>query len=228
MKAIILAAGEGKRMRPLTFLKPKPMIEVAGAPLLVHIIRSLPSEITELILVIGYRGEMVKNYFGDEFEGRKVTYVWQEKALGTGHALLLCKDLMKPGERFMFMIGDDLHSPRALKNLAQKDLAMLVHEHPNPKEFGVVEVNDKNEIISFEEKPEHPKSNLVSPAVFVLDTRIFDYPMTMHAKGEYFAVDQIAQMMKDHKFVVERSDFWLPIGYPEDLQKAEEYLRESH
>lgn len=103
---------------------------------------------------------------------------------------------------------------------------MLVHEHPNPKEFGVVEVNDKNEIISFEEKPEVPKSNLVSPAVFVLDTRIFNYPMKMHPKGEYFAVDQISQMMKDDKFVVERSDFWLPIGYPEDLKKAEKYLKE--
>lgn len=212
-------------MRPLTFEKPKPMIEVAGKPLLAHIIRSLPSEITELILVIGYKGEMVRAYFGDAYEGRSVTYVWQAKALGTGHALMLCKDLLKPGERFLFMIGDDLHSSKALKNLAGQKLAMLVHEHPNPKEFGVVEVNEKNEIISFEEKPEHPKSNLVSPAVFVLDTRIFDYPMKMHAKGEYFAVDQISQMMKDHKFVVERSDFWLPIGYPEDLKKAEEALK---
>ncbi len=224
MKAIILAAGEGKRMRPLTLETPKPMVEILGKPLLHHIVDALPDVITELIFVVGYKAEQIKAYFGSEFEGRKVTYVRQDKPLGTGHALLLCKDLIGPTEKFLFMIGDDLHSPESIKRLVKLDLGMLVHEHPNPKEFGVVEVNGKGEVISFEEKPDVPKSNLVSPAVFVLDGRIFKYPMSLHEKGEYFAVDQINQMMKEHKFIVEHSSFWHPIGYPHDIDAAEALL----
>ncbi len=224
MQAIILVAGEGKRMRPLTLVKPKPMLEVLGKPILVHIIESLPPEVDEVILIVGYKQEIIRNYFKDSFAGKKIVYVHQEKQLGTGQALELCKELIRPGERFLFMIGDDLHSRTAIRNLLRHELAMLVHEHADPKRFGVVEVNDKGEVVSFEEKPEKPKSNLVSPAVFVLDDRIFKYPKKLHRTGEYFAVDQIAQMMKHVKFIVEKSDFWHPIGYPEDINSAEERL----
>lgn len=224
MQAIILVAGEGKRMRPLTLVKPKPMLEVLGKPILVHIIEALPSQVDEIILVVGYKQEMVRAYFGDSFAGKKIVYVFQDKQLGTGHALELCRDLIRPGERFLFMIGDDLHSKTAIANLLKHDLSMLVHEHANPSRFGVVEVNDKGEVVSFIEKPKNPKSNLVSPAVFVLDDRIFKYPKKLHEAGEYFAVDQISQMMKDEKFVVEKSDFWHPIGYPQDIDSAEMLL----
>src|SRR3989344_8985294 len=110
MKAIILAAGEGKRMRPLTLTKPKPMLEVLDKPLLHWIIDSLPEEITEIILVIGYKGDQIKKYFGNSFGGRKITYIEQKEQLGTAHALKLVKPILKNGERFIFMYADDLHS----------------------------------------------------------------------------------------------------------------------
>ena len=174
MKAVILAAGKGTRMRPLTLETPKPMIEVLGQPLLHHIIDSLPGKITEVILVVGYKQEKIKEYFGEEFEGKRLTYVTQEERKGTGHALGLCKDLFNEGERFLLMVGDDLHSPEALEKLVAHPLALLVHEHEEPSRFGVIEADENNKALSFIEKPENPTSNLVWPGVAVLDTRVFN------------------------------------------------------
>lgn len=227
MKAIILAAGEGKRMRPLTLVRPKPMIEVLGKPLLHHIIDSLPSEITELIIVIGYKGGAIKAYFGDQFEGRSVKYIVQEKQLGNAHALGLCRDLLKPSERFLFLFADDLHSPQAIKRLLQKDIGMLVQEHSDPKRFGVVETDASGRVISIEEKPKQPKTNLVAVGVYVLDTRIFDYQASLHESGEYYMTDQISQLVTEHKFVIEKTEFWHPVGYPHDIDAAEKLLNKE-
>jgi NDP-sugar pyrophosphorylase family protein len=227
MKAIILAAGEGKRMRPLTLEAPKPMIEVLGKPLLHWIIGSLPEEITELVIVVGYKGDQIKKYFGKKFEGRPVTYVTQEKAMGTGHALHLCKDLIKSGEKFLFMFADDLHSPEAIKKLVRGGLGVLVQEHPEPKRFGVFEVDASNRIVSIEEKPEHPKSKLVSVGVYVFDSHFFEYPMPLSARGEYEYIEPLLAMIKDFPVTVEKTDFWHPIGYPHDIDMAERLLGEQ-
>jgi NDP-sugar pyrophosphorylase family protein len=224
MKAIILAAGEGKRMRPLTLETVKPMIEILGKPILHHLIDSLPKEITELIIVIGYKGEQIRAYFGDSFEGRKINYVSQEKPLGTGHALMLCKDFILPGEKFLFMLGDDLHSSAALKKILNHEHAVLVHTHAEPHRFGVIQVDSQNRVIGFEETPLEPKSNLVSLGVFVLTDKVFSYPMTLSRTGEYWSTDQIRAMMNDVIFLAEPSDFWLPIGRPSDLEVGEKAL----
>lgn len=227
MKAILLAAGEGKRMRPLTLETPKPMIDVLGKPLLHHLIDGLPAEITELIMVIGYKGDQIKKYFGAKFEGRPVTYVVQKKQIGNADALELCKPFLKKGERFLFMFTDDLHSPKAIKALLKHDIGTLVQEHSDPSRFGVFEVDKNNRVISMEEKPKKPKSNLVAVGVYVLDTRIFDYKVRQSVNGEYFMTDQIDQLIKEHKFVIEKTDFWHPIGYPHDIDAAEKILSKS-
>lgn len=225
MKAVILAAGEGKRLRPLTLLTPKPMIEVLGRPLLHHIIDSLPKEITELIIVIGYKGEEIRNYFGDVFEGKRVTYIIQPKQLGNADALALCKPYLAAGERFLFMFADDLHSPAALKKLLRHELGALVKEHPDPSRFGVVEVDGKDRVISVVEKPKDPKSNLVLTGVYVLDDRIFHYTPSLHESGEYYMTDQVNQLIREHRFVIERTDFWFPVSTPADIARAEEVVR---
>jgi len=138
MKAIILAAGEGKRMRPLTLTRPKPMVSILGKPLLHHIIDSLPAEITELVIVVGYKAEAIQKYFGANFEGKKIHYAHQERALGNAHALFLCKPYIKKGEKFLAMFADDLHSPAAIAKLIKRDWGLLVAEHPEPRKFGVV------------------------------------------------------------------------------------------
>src|SRR3989344_4229672 len=109
MKTIILAAGEGVRMKPLTNNTPKPMLKVSGKPILEHILNDLPEKVDEIILVVGYLKEQIINYFGDRFGRFKMNYVIQNGKLGTYHALELCKNLINEKEKFLLLYADDLH-----------------------------------------------------------------------------------------------------------------------
>lgn len=226
MKAVILAAGEGIRMRPLTYDKPKPMIEVLGQPLLRHILKSLPEEINEIILVIGYLGDQIKKYFGEKFGRFKIVYVHQAEKLGTAHALWMCRKYLKE-ERFLMLYADDLQSKNDIKKCMTHPLAILVKEVKDPRRFGVI-VADKNmRVLDLVEKPEFPVSRLASTGVKVLDKRIFNYPARKHENSEYYITDSLAQLAKNHTVIAVKANFWLPIGYPEDLKKAEDVLRDQ-
>lgn len=227
MQCIILAAGEGVRMRPLTNDKPKPMILVAGKPILEHVLNALPDSVNEIILVVGYLQDKIREHFGAEYNGRKITYVTQEVKLGTYHGLKICEPFLRKGERFMMLFADDLHGPGGLRKLAELGQpALLVAESSNPGRFGVVEVHPDQSIRSVEEKPEQPKTNLVSTGAKMLDHRIFDYPAGRHSNGEYYLTDSLAQMLAaGHKIMTVKADFWLAIGYPEDIAKAEKALK---
>lgn len=228
MKAIILAAGVGKRLRPLTNDKPKPMVLVSGKPILHHIWNMLPKEITEVVLVVGYKAEKIREYFGDEFGGRKVRYVAQEQPLGTGAALMLCKNFIADGEKFLFLYADDLHSKKSIAKLLKHDCALLVYKHADPSRFGVVETAPDGKIVSLEEKPEKPKSNLVSVGVYVLPSRIFNYAASPNVNGEIYATDMVNGLIADTPVYAVQSDFWHPIGYPEDITAAEQILHQRH
>ncbi len=128
MQAVILAGGEGKRMQPLTFDRPKPLIEVAGKPILEHIIDALPEEIDEVIIVIGYKGEMIRERLGDSYGGRAIKYVHQWMQAGTAHALSIARPLLKGP--FLFMYGDDIHGPEALKESVKHQYSILAAPHP--------------------------------------------------------------------------------------------------
>src|SRR3989338_1932230 len=107
MKAIILAAGEGIRMRPLTEHIPKQLIHVRGKPLINHLVGVLPSAVDELIVVVGYRGEKICDHCKDRFLGMPVTYLWQEEKTGTYSAMDLARSFIKEGERvFVFFCVD--------------------------------------------------------------------------------------------------------------------------
>jgi|SRR3989344_1956674 len=224
-KAVILAAGEGVRMRPLTNDKPKPMVEVLGRPLLHHILETLPDEIGEVILVIGYKGDQIKKYFGERFAGRNITYVHQPEKLGTAHGLWLCKDLLLESERFLMLYADDMQAKEDIKNCLKHPLSIMVKEVADPRRFGVIIADENGKVLDLVEKPEYPVSNLASTGVKVLDSRIFHYPARQHENGEYYITDSLARLAKDHDVRIVHASFWLPIGYPEDIKKAEDALR---
>lgn len=227
MKCVILAAGEGKRMQPLTFETPKPMLEVLGMPLLEHIINELPKSVDELILVVGYMKEKITEHFGSRYGRFKITYVIQPEKSGTYPALELCRPHLAEGEKFLMLYADDLHGMDGLKECVRKgDMAMMVAYVEDPRKFGVAEVAPSGRIVSLEEKPEYPKSHWVSTGVLLLTTDVFSYPARLHPNGERFVTDSIAQMIQDgYSVYAVRSHFWLPIGYPQDLARAEEILR---
>jgi len=226
MKAVILAAGKGERLRPLTLTKPKALAKVGDKTLLEHTIDALPEEVKEIILVVGYLGNQIRDFCGDNFAGRKIHYVKQKEQLGTGHALELCTPLL--GEKkFFTLFADDLLDPKALKDCLKYDLAAIVQEHSDPSRFGVVALRADGSIASIVEKPANPPTNLVTVGPYLLDRRVLDYKVKPAANGEYYLPEMVGAMAKDHKVYPVRASFWIPIASIDDLKKAELKWRSS-
>ncbi len=227
MKAVIIAAGEGIRMRPLTDNTPKQLLTVAGKTLLEHLLGALPESIAELFLVIGYRGDQIQNFLGNSWHGKPVTYLTQERLQGTAHAFSLVAPYLADGELFLGLYADDLHGRDGMEACVQAGKpALVVAPVEDPRRFGVLEVDANNKVISIEEKPERPKSNLVSTGILLLSKDVFSYPAPPRPNGECYITDNIARMVAaGHEYRAVRSTFWVPIGYPDDLKRAEEIVR---
>lgn len=223
MQCIILAAGKGTRLRPLTEHTPKPLVTVLGKPLLDHIVEALPSAVDELIIVTGYLEEQIRNHCGEEFHGRRVKYVHQAEQKGTGHALWLCKDFIKG--RFLFMFADDLHGAKDIARAASYTRSMLTLTTHTPERFGIVVRHPDGTLAEMIEKPEHPPSNLASTGVMVLDEHIFEYDLKVEKNGEFYLTDIIAEYAKEYPIAIVEQDLWIPVGYPEDIEKAEKIIQ---
>lgn len=224
MQCVILAAGKGTRMRPLTDTLAKPLIKVCGKTILDHIVESLPSEVDELVLVVGYREEQIRAHCGEVFHGRKVTYVTQEDyAGGTGDALMCAKDSVNG--KFLFMYADDIHGADALQRVVQEEHAMLGMHSDTPERFGVLVQHEDGTLKEILEKPKEPPSNLVNIGGFVVDHSIFEYEVAVSEElGELLATDLLTAYAQDHPVKIIEQDTWLPIGYPEHIDAAEKVL----
>ena len=223
MQCVLICAGKGTRMRPLTNGTPKPLIEVCGKTILDHIVEALPREIDELILVIGYKKEQIKAHCGDTFHGRKVIYVEQEDyAGGTGDALMCAKDAVR--DKFLFMYADDIHGADALAKVVQEDHAMLCMHSDTPELFGVLVQNEDGTLKEIIEKPKNPPSNLVNIGGFVVTKDIFSYEVAVSDSGELYATDMITMYAKDYPVRMVEQDVWMPIGYPDHIPQAETNL----
>lgn len=224
MKAVILAAGEGVRMRPLTLERPKPLIAVSGKPILAHIIEALPPEIDEIVVVVGYLGDQIANYCRGALPGRRFRFVWQKEKLGTARALELCQEHLA-GDRFLMLYADDLHGADGIRRCLEHERSLLVAKHPEPQRFGVVVMDPDGSIREIVEKPANPPSNFVSTGVMVLDDAIFNYEPDLHPNGEYYLTSMANKMLRDYRVMAVETDRWLPIATPADLPAAEAFLR---
>ena len=227
MKAVIFAAGKGTRMQPLTFEKPKPLLEILGRPILERSFEALPDAVTEAIVVVGYKGDMIRAHFGAEFQGRKIEYLEQDPQLGTWNALTLAKPRIEGEEKFLVVNGDDIYGKDDLTRLIAHPRGLLVYEVADPRRFGVVVVDPSFRILDIEEGPDQPKSNLVNTGAYVLTPEFFAYEPQMSSRGEYLVTDGVQQFIHEYPVFAEHASLWIPIGYPEDLQRAEETLKKS-
>lgn len=224
MQAVILAAGEGKRMRPLTLQTPKPLLKVDGKTFLEHNLDQLIGIVDEVILVIGYKGEMIKNYIKNEYQSIKIRYAEQKKQLGTGHALMQAADLIKG--KFLLLMGDDLYSKEDISRCVEHELCVLAKRADNPERFGVF-LLEGDKIKDIIEKPKTFVGNLINTGCGVFDKRLLDELRRIEKseRGEYEYVDAIKALAKKAEIICEEAKhFYIPIGYPEDLEKAEKIL----
>lgn len=170
MQAVILAAGEGKRARPLTRSRPKAMIPVANRPILEYPIDALlKNGIRDICVVVGYRKEQVLRYLNSREESFDV--VVQEKQIGTGNALK-CAEPFIHGD-FLVLPGDSYIDPVSIGKMKAERNAMLIGKHPHPSEFGVVTTRG-GFIEHFVEKPQEAPSFIVNTGVYAFTEQIFD------------------------------------------------------
>lgn len=229
MQAVIMAAGLGTRLRPHTLTTPKPMLEVAGKPILEWSLASLPKGIDEVVLVVGYLKEKIIGHFGDSWHGRRVRYVEQAELKGTGDALARCRPLLsEKGGRFLVMNGDDLYGARDIERALNHDLSILAKEATAPGRFGAFRTDAAGNLVDIIEGAEVAAGGLVNAGLYVLDERFFDYPLVPIRDGAVFGLPQtLVRVGQDHPIAIVKADFWVPIGYPEDLDKASALLRAS-
>jgi bifunctional UDP-N-acetylglucosamine pyrophosphorylase/glucosamine-1-phosphate N-acetyltransferase len=226
MQAVILAAGQGKRLRPLTDSMPKPMVSLLGKPILEYTIDFLPADVDDLIIVVGYHADAIKNYFGSSWKGRRIQYVEQKEARGTADALFQTQPLLTGG-RFLLVNGDNVNDMGQPASAFDHDFAIFAVEHPDPKRFGVIETNDDGTLKRIVEKPEHPATNLISTGSMILSPGIFDTTLVLHpVHNEFFIPDLMTQIMAREPVQVLMQDFWVAVDRPEDIPKAEARLRE--
>ena len=234
MKAVVLAAGEGTRLRPLTEDRPKAMVEVAGEPLLAHCFDQLLAlGADELLVVVGYLKEEIISHFGDEYEGVPITYAHQREQQGLAHALLTVEEHVD--DDFMLMLGDNVFRANLADVVNRQredraDAAFLVEEVPMEEagRYGVCRTNKYGEIVEVVEKPEDPPSNLVMTGFYTFTPAIFHacHLVQPSNRGEYELSDAVDLLIQSGRTIdAIRMDGWrIDVGYPEDREEAEERL----
>lgn len=223
MQAVILAAGEGMRMRPLTETTPKPLLPVAGKPILDHIFEALPDEINEVVLVVRYLGEQIREHCGEEFFGRRIAYA-EGSPRGTAYSFLAAQPHLKEG-RFLFIYGDELPSRNDIKLCLAHPASILCWEALDPWNHGVAVLNHDGTIKEMVEKPEQPSSNLITGGVMVLDHTVFDFVPEVSEGSEVYFTDMVNQFAQQYAFHAVMSERKIGgISTPEDIVRVEELL----
>jgi bifunctional UDP-N-acetylglucosamine pyrophosphorylase/glucosamine-1-phosphate N-acetyltransferase len=243
MKAVILAAGEGARLQPITLTRPKHLIKIGGKPILEHCLNAVKnSGIDEVLIVTHFMADMIRQHFGDGKKfGLKIEYVEQKAVLGTGNATGIVEAYIE-GD-FLLVYGDLLFAAEAVKSvisLHQKEepaATMAVVPVEKAENYGVVELENEKLVRRIVEKPsrEEAPSNLANAGIYVFSTEIFGKIKETSAsvRGEWEITDAISLLLKDGKTVLAAKisrDDWIDVGMPWDLLEANRWtlMRKHH
>jgi len=212
MRAIILAAGEGIRMRPLTASMPKVMLPVGNRPILAYVVEALAkNDIRDITMVVGYHREKVQQYFGSGKEfGVHIRYVFQDKQLGTAHALYCAKTT---GD-FLLLFGDnivDAENIAVLKNTEKNTI--LAAYRPKPNRYGALKVRG-NRVLDLSEKPELGDKTLVFTGMGHFGEELFEAIESVFESEEYRLTPALNKL--DLKYVLLKSG-WQDATYPLEL-----------
>jgi len=236
MKVMIPLAGFGKRMRPHTWSKPKPLVNVAGKPVLGHILDKLPAldvEIDELIFIVGWLGEQIEEYYRDSGYPYPARYIEQKELIGQAHAIWLAREQLSGPVLIIFV---DTIFEADLCDLEETGLdgVLYVREVEDPRRFGVAVVDQEGIVERLVEKPVSRDNRLAVVGVYyVRDSqwlvRAIEELMdrNIQTKGEYFLADALNLMIEQGaRFGVRQVSVWEDCGTPADVLKTNRYLLE--
>jgi len=224
MKAVILAAGEGKRLKPFTETMPKVMLPIANKPILEYVFDACKRNgVEELIVVVGYKKEVIMEYFHD-YQGIKITFIEQKNQLGTAHALSTAKSYID--QPFIVLPGDNIIDDVSIAHLLNNpdDYILLIKEHHQPSKYGVVEVKDQY-IQSIIEKPKKEASRFISTGIYKFPPTIFNLIEELQHQGSHALTPVIQTLLeKETKIHAIFADHWMDIVYPWDIIRANESI----
>ena len=186
MKAVIPVAGAGKRLRPFTYTQPKPLIPVAGKPILSYIIDQLRGlGVTEFVFVVGYLGEKIQAYVEEAYPELTKTFVAQHERRGSGHAVWLAKAALRRSRDVIIVFGDTILEGDLSHVVGCAHTCMATKRVDDPRRFGVVEVDAEGRITQMVEKPRIPRSNRALVGFY----KVSDYPALYAALDELLAAE---------------------------------------
>jgi glucose-1-phosphate thymidylyltransferase len=236
MQAVVPAAGEGTRLRPLTDDQPKGLVDVAGKPLLTHVFETLADlGVESIVVVVGYRDDDIRSYYGSSFEGIPLTYVTQDERLGLAHAVLQAAPNVD-GE-FLLMNGDnvfdaDLSALVARHRATDADATTLVEQvsRERARAGGVFNTED-DEVVGLIEKPDEPPSQLIPRGVYAFSQTIFSACrlVTPGHTGEYELSDAVDLLIQAGRRVetVEFEEWCCNVNTPADCERVAAHFESS-
>lgn len=230
MQALILAAGQGKRLEPLTNTTPKAMLLINGKPMLQILVEQLRAVgVKDIVVVVHYLKEQIIDYFGDGGRfGVRLTFVDQKEMKGTGHAVLCAKPYLS-GERFLMIAGDSLFPTEHLKLLLNYAApgVMTVHRVEDGRRYGVI-THEGNRVMQIVEKSPNPPTNLANFSAYVLPRAVFDACAKLQPGrlGEYWLIDAINDLIAQGTLFefIEVPEI-IDIGTPEQYAEAQELAK---
>lgn len=222
-----MAAGKGARMLPLTETTPKPLLKISGKPILERIIREMPDEVSEVIIVVGYLKEQVIDFIKEAFPDLDVKFVVEEGMRGSAYAVYACKDLMHG--RFLVLNADDLYRKEDLQKMVRQDLAMLCMRMPTTEEYSRFNRFLVDKDMNYQGIVSYQHSEWTNMGVYALTTEFFNVPLVRIKSGEFGLPQTVASMATDYgkKVKIVEGTFWVPVGHPPDIQKAEAMLEKA-
>ncbi|QFU83259.1 bifunctional sugar-1-phosphate nucleotidylyltransferase/acetyltransferase [Natronorubrum aibiense] len=222
MKAVVLAAGQGTRIRPLSDSVPKPMLPVADRPLVAHTIdAAIDAGADEVVLVIGYEADTVRDYFGAEYRGVPVSYAVQTEQAGTADAVNAARDHIEGP--FAVLNGDNLYDPAAIDQLFEQCPAVCAVEVDDPRNYGVLSTEDGS-VTGIVEKPDEPPTNLANAGAYAFPAEARQWlEVPASERGEHEITDVLATVIDEFDVTPVTLERWLDVGRPWELLEANEW-----
>jgi bifunctional UDP-N-acetylglucosamine pyrophosphorylase/glucosamine-1-phosphate N-acetyltransferase len=222
IQAVVLAAGEGTRIRPLSASLPKPMLPAADRPLAAHAADAAArAGADELLLVVGYEAEEVREYFGEEYAGIPVTYAEQEDQTGTADAVRAAREHLDGA--FAVLNGDNLYDPEGVEALFAAGPSVGAHRVADPTNYGVLSTAGDT-VTDIVEKPADPATDLANTGAYVFPAEAREWlDVPESERGEREITDVLARTVSDHEVTAVEIDRWLDVGRPWELLEANEW-----